>query len=67
MGKLTLLLQVLTGKRKHPYLSFSAGAYRKWCAKNEPRPADLEAMEKESGVGGGGSARQSLTASLVRA
>jgi glycosyltransferase involved in cell wall biosynthesis/SAM-dependent methyltransferase len=36
LGKIQQIGQVLTGKRRHPFLSISETAYRKWLKKHEP-------------------------------
>jgi hypothetical protein len=50
LGKLRQVGQVLTGKRRHPFLSISERSYRRWLKKNDP-PLDDERraqLKKES-------------------
>jgi hypothetical protein len=47
LGKLQQMGQVITGKRRHPYLSINESAYRRWLKKHDPfyvNPHHLETI-----------------------
>ncbi|MGE5341644.1 MAG: glycosyltransferase [Candidatus Omnitrophota bacterium] len=48
LGKLQQVGMVLSGKRRHPFLSISERAYRQWISKHEPTPEQLEELKTES-------------------
>ncbi|MGD2086730.1 MAG: glycosyltransferase [Candidatus Aminicenantes bacterium] len=47
LGKMQQVGQVLTGKRRHPFLSISEKAYRRWLKKHEPTEQEIQQLEKE--------------------
>ncbi|NIM16650.1 MAG: glycosyltransferase [Candidatus Aminicenantes bacterium] len=51
LGKMQQLGQVLRGKRRHPFLSVSDGAYRRWLKKHELQLTEeaVTQLKKESG------------------
>jgi hypothetical protein len=48
LRKLVLAGQVLSGKRKHPFLSLSDGAYRRWIRKHAPSEPQMEQIRNET-------------------
>jgi len=47
LGKMQQVGQVLTGKRRHPFLSISEKAYRRWLKKHEPTEQKIQQLKKE--------------------
>jgi glycosyltransferase involved in cell wall biosynthesis/SAM-dependent methyltransferase len=47
LGKMQQVGQVLTGKRRHPFLSISEKAYRRWLKKHEPTEQEIRQLKKE--------------------
>lgn len=47
LGKMQQLGQVITGKRRHPFLSISEKAYRRWLKKHEPTEQEIQQLKKE--------------------
>ncbi len=48
LAKLQQMGRVMGGKRRHPYLSISSGAYRRWIEKNTPPETEMEAIKQAS-------------------
>jgi glycosyltransferase involved in cell wall biosynthesis len=48
LAKLYELFQVLTGARKHPFLSINTRAYQRWIAKHEPGKKERKELDKKS-------------------
>jgi glycosyltransferase involved in cell wall biosynthesis len=46
-GKMRQVGQVITGKRRHPFLSISKKAYRRWLKKHEPTQQEIQQLKKE--------------------
>lgn len=42
LGKSHQFIQVVRGKRRHPWLSVNAAAYRRWTEENDPSPEELD-------------------------
>jgi len=47
LGKMQQVGQVLTGKRRHPFLSISEKAYRRWLKKHEPTEQEILQLKKQ--------------------
>jgi SAM-dependent methyltransferase len=47
LGKMQQVGQVITGKRRHPFLSISEKAYRRWLKKHEPTEQEIQQLKKE--------------------
>ncbi len=47
LGKMQQVSQVLTGKRRHPFLSISEKAYRRWLKKHEPTEQEVQQLKKQ--------------------
>lgn len=47
LGKMRQVGQVITGKRRHPFLSISGKAYRRWLKKHEPTEQEIRQLKKE--------------------
>ncbi|MCP5047787.1 MAG: glycosyltransferase [bacterium] len=45
--KLLQVWEILSGKRKHPFLSFRGGSYRRWIKKNTPSEQDMARIKEE--------------------
>jgi glycosyltransferase involved in cell wall biosynthesis/SAM-dependent methyltransferase len=47
LGKMQQVGQVLTGKRRYPFLSISEKAYRRWLKKHEPTGQEIQQLKKQ--------------------